>query len=326
MTGLDVKKEIAEKRAKNADEKLAILSGFVRVTFSLYKKGIDDGFGLILDCQNHDISDYIASLTKELFSVAPVDKRNDDDGKRGKFKIDSSSLLFAEGEKLLKGLYIIPGDNVFDVGGISDKIKSLPCYARGVFLGCGSVSVPSADSAQSDKKSGGYHIEFAFYTEDFANEFLALLSKYNIYAHLTRRGGKYVVYVKYISDVSDCLALIGADRAVLDMNAAAATYAVKSDVNRRLNCELANMSRTVDASVGVTEAVDVIESSIGLDALDEKLREAALARRGNPQASIGNIAKELGISKSGLKHRFDKLIKIANGCKNGKNNRKNFMR
>lgn len=315
MTGLDVKKEIAEKRAKNVDEKTAILSGFVRVTFSLYKKGVDDGFGLLLDCQNQFISEYISSLVKELFSIAPTPPRKDDDDPRDTFKIDNNSLLYAEGEKLLKALYIINGNNVFDVIGISDKIKSLPCYARGVFLGCGSVSVPSADSAQTDKKSAGYHIEFAFYAEDLANDFLALLSKYNIYAHLTRRGGKYVVYVKYISDVSDCLALIGADRTVLDMNAAAATYAVKGDINRRLNFELANMSRTVDASVSVGDAIAVIEKSIGLDGLDEKLREAAVARRASPQASIGAVAKELGISKSGLKHRFDKLIKIAAECK-----------
>lgn len=314
MTGLDVKREITEKRLKNADEKLAILSGFVRVSFSLYRRGSNGGFGLSLDCQNPTIREYVAGLMRELFSIAPAAARQADELPQDAFRPENNELVFADGEKILKKLFVLDDCDEFTLAGISDKIRSKPCYARGVFLGCGSVSVPSANKAQTDKKSGGYHIEFSFSTEQFANDFLELLSAYNIYAHLTVRSGKYVVYIKYIGDVSDCLALIGADKAVLDMNAAAATYAVKSDVNRRLNCELANMSRTVDASVGVSDAIDIIESTMGLDAIDEKLREAALARRDNPQASIGYIAKELGISKSGLKHRFDKLVKIADGA------------
>ncbi len=315
MTGSDVKKEITEKRPKNADEKLAILSGFVRVSFSLYRRGnAGGGVELSLDCQNSVIREYITGLMRELFSVAPSETSKSTDGlPQGAFRPENNELVFADGEKLLRNLFILADGDGFELVGISDKIKSKPCYARGVFLGCGSVSVPSATGAQTDKKSGGYHIEFSFSTEQLANDFLALLSAYSIYAHLTVRGGKYVVYIKYISDVSDCLALIGADKAVLDMNAAAATYAVKSDINRRLNFELANMSRTVDASVGVGEAIDVIERTCGLDSLDKKLREAAIARRNNPQSSIGYLASQLGISKSGLKHRFDRLIKIANG-------------
>ena len=314
MTGADVKKEVAEKRPKNSDEKIAILSGFIRVSFSLRRSG-SGSFDLSLDCQNAVIRDYIAGLMREVFSIAPVAVRVSDIRPQESFRPENNELIFADAKKILKQLYIIDGGDVFSLMGISSEIKATHCYARGVFLGSGSVSVPSADSAQSEKKSGGYHIEFAFSTEDLANDFLALLSSYNIYAHLTVRGGKYIVYVKHINDVSDCLALIGADKTVLEMNSAAATYAVKNDVNRRINCELANMSRTVDASVGVSDAIDVIERTIGLDALDGKLRAAATARRNNPQASIGFIAAELGISKSGLKHRFDKLIAIANAEK-----------
>lgn len=299
INGLDVKRELTEKRPKG-DSRLALLSGFVRVCFSLYRSG--GGVMLLLDCQSDEVRDYIASLMLEQFKVTPQ-------GEVG--MLAPGELTFSDSDKLLKALLIQKDGDVFDFNGIDERfMNNADAYARGVFLGCGSLSVPKAENAQT-QKSGGYHLEFSFTTEALANDFIGLLSRYAVYGHLTVRAEKYIVYIKDNESVSDTLALIGADKTVLKLNEAVAAFAVKSDVNRLINCEVANMDRTLEASLGVTEAIQLIAKRSGLDVLDKKLRQAADARMNNPQAPIGKLADELGISKSGLKHRFDKIVEIS---------------
>ena len=303
INGLDVKRELTEKRPKGA-ESTALLSGFVRVCFSLLKRG--SGVDLMLDCQSEYVRDYIASLMFEQFKITPSG------GVLGQVVAPTAGeLVFSDSAKILTALLIQKDNGVFDFNGIDERfLKNAEYYARGVFLGCGSLSVPKADNAQS-QKSGGYHLEFSFTTESLANDFLGLLSRYSIYGHLTVRAEKYIVYVKDSESVSDTLALIGADKAVLKLNEAVAAFAVKSDVIRRMNCDLANMGRTVDAAVEVISAIKIIEEKAGLDVLDKKLRAAAEARLKSPQAPIGALADMLGISKSGLKHRFDRIIRLS---------------
>ncbi len=307
INALEVKRELTEKRPKK-DELLAVVSGFVRVSFSVVKRG--GGVpSLFIDCPTDFVRDYISAIMMELFKVTP--KKCDES--------DGDGLEYSDGERLLRALHIIADGDGFELLGIDKSFSSaVGAYSRGVFLGCGGLSVPSADDA-SREKSIGYHIEFSFTTESLANDFIALLSStHNLYAHLMMRGEKYIVYVKDSDDVSDCLALLGADRAVLKMNEAIAAFGVKVNVNRRLNCEMANMTRTVDAAVDVSDAIDYIEKTVGLDALDKKLRAAAEARRLSPSAPISRLADELGISKSGLKHRFDRIVGFAESLKSGK--------
>ncbi len=297
----DVKREITEKKLKSG-ERLPVLSGFVRVTFSLQKRG-GGQFELCLDCQTPEVRDYISGLIREEFKVTPLESPS--------VFAKGVDLCYGDGQKLLKALGIQKEGELFEFNGIEERFyKSAPSYARGMFLGCGSLSLPKAESAGL-QKSGGYHLEFSFMTEELANDFLRLLTDYNVYGHLMLRSEKYVVYIKDNENVSDCLALIGADKTVLMLNESVAAFSVKGQVKRRVNCEIANMSRTVEASVGVTDAIDIIEKCMGLDKLDAKLREAARARKAYPQMPIGKLAEMLGISKSGLKHRFDRLIDFA---------------
>lgn len=303
ISGIDVKKELTELKPKGGEE-IAVLSGFTRVCFSLLKR--DSGINLWLDCQNECVREYIVSLMKERFGVEPISPTG-----AIYTKISGSELVYADAEKLLKALCIQKSGDVFAFEGIDSRFyKKAGAYARGVFLGCGSLSLPTADDVET-KKSGGYHLEFAFSGEELANEFINLLTKFNIYGHLTVRGEKYIVYIKDSQDVSDCLALMGADRTVLKLNEAVAVFSVKRDVVRRLNCEVANMDRTLEASFGITEAINLISEKAGLDVLDDKLKAAAKARLDYPQAPIGKLAEILGISKSGLKHRFDRIAEFS---------------
>ncbi|MCH5161338.1 MAG: DNA-binding protein WhiA [Clostridiales bacterium] len=300
ISGAEVKRELTERRVKG-DARLAVLSGFVRTCMSFYKRG--QTVYLWLDCQSDIVRDYIASLMMEQFKITPSSNVIDDGDK----------LVFADAARLLRELNITEeGGSLFEPTPIAKKFyDDARHYARGVFLGSGSLSVPSALKADQHKASG-YHLEFSLSTELFANEFIGMLSAFNIYAHLTIRAGKYIVYVKHNSDVSDCLALMGAEKTVLRLNEAVVAYEVKNSVNRQINCDMANLSRTVEASVAVVKAIDKLERVGALDRLGKKIIDAANARKQNRNAPLGVLAKELGISKSALKHRFDVIIEEAN--------------
>lgn len=301
INGLDVKREITDKRVKNDEGRLALLSGFTRVCLSLTRRG-GGALELCLDCQAEFVRDYVASVMMEQFKVKP--------------SVNKTSLVFADCEKLLRMLHILKPDvDTFELCGVPKRFAESSEYVRGAFLGCGSLSVPNADDAQM-QKSGGYHLEFSFTNEDIADDFISLFAENGITAHKTVRAERYVVYVKDSESVSDCLAMIGAEKTVLKLNEAVVAFAVKSDVNRINNCDLANMSRTTAAAVELAAAIEIIDKTIGLDSIDPKLAEAAHARIAQPDVPLSKIALGLGISKSGLKHRYDKISALADNIKN----------
>ncbi len=290
----DVKREIIAKRPKTEPERIALLSGFVRSCLSLVMRG-GGALELCLDCQSDSVRDYISSCMMAQFKVKP--------------NVVKNSLIFADCEKLLRALRILEQGDGFVLGAIDESFYSqAPSYMRGVFLGCGSFSAPTAEDAQLHK-SGGYHLDFSFTGEELADAVVRMLDGVSVAAHKSMRAEKYVVYVKDRNAVGDCLALIGAEKTVLKLHAAAVALSVKSDVARRLNCEIANIARTATAAVDLVDAIEYIDAKSGLNAeLSGKLAEAAEARRADPAAPLSVIADRLGISKSGLKHRFDAII------------------
>ena len=289
----DVKREIVAKRAKSDGERLALISGFVRSCLSLMRSG-GGALELCLDCQSEIVRDYISACMMEQFKIKPTVSKN--------------SLVFADCEKLLRALLILEPTEAFELRAIDKSFYDYaPYYARGVFLGCGSFSAPTAEDAQLHK-SGGYHLDFSFSGEELADAFTDMLAGENIIAHKSMRGEKYVVYVKDNVGVSDCLALIGAEKTVVRLNEAVVALSVKSEVARRLNCEIANITRTTLASVELLDAIEYIDEKAGIDVLGKKMAAAAYARRTDPSAPISTLADLLGISKSGLKHRFDGII------------------
>ena len=180
-------------------------------------------------------------------------------------------------------------------------------YVRGAFLGSGSVTVPE------EGKSGntGYHLEFVFSNYQTATDFCEILSEAYFMPKLTARKESYVVYFKTIDEISDLLAFIGATKAVLTVSEIAVEKDMNNDMNRKINCEMSNMVKQMDASVKQIRAIDKIEETIGLKSLPEGLRQVAEARLKFKKNTLSEIADELGITKSCLNHRFRKIIEIA---------------
>ena len=293
MSGLEIKREITKANPRGAECR-AMLSGFVRscMSLSVTKK---DGVQLILDCQTDFVRDYIAVAMKNMLDVSSA---------------DSSELVYANPESLLAGLDITVNGGGYEIAGIPNMTEeNESAYIRGVFLGCGSFSAHYSDG--TDGHRGGYHLEFSVLSESFADELIDLLKSREVVMHKMERADKYVVYAKDIENISNCLALMRLGRQVVKLNDTAAALSMRRDANRRANCDDANTTRTANAAVDVINAIQLIQSTVGLDTLPPKLVEAADARLNSPEATLSDLAFELGISKSGLKHRFDKIIEIA---------------
>ena len=174
-------------------------------------------------------------------------------------------------------------------------------FIRGAFLGAGSVSLRA-----------GYHLEFVLSARELACDLKALLERFGIKnVKITQRKDKYVAYIKESEAVSDCLALMGASEAVLELNSQLIIRQFRQETNRRTNCEMANLSKTVNASVRQIEDIIYIRKKAGLDSLPEKLLIVAKARLDFPDESFAFLADRLNLSKSTLKNRLLKIGVIA---------------
>lgn len=201
------------------------------------------------------------------------------------------------------------GRAVTDLGD-TEGIKSRTCaaaYARGAFLAGGSAYIPS-DKIQ--EKSVGYHIEFLFFGEDAATAFVDLLNRCELTARISKKGNYYSVYAKSAEAVSDILAFLGATDSVIKTTVASITRSANGNVNRQTNCEMANIDKSQTNIMRQVEAIENLKASGEYDKLDDKLKETCEMRLKYRKETLGELAKIMGISKSGLNHRLVKITEL----------------
>jgi len=128
------------------------------------------------------------------------------------------------------------------------------------------------------------------------------------------------LYIKEADKVSDLFALVGAYKGLLRLQNEMAIREVRNNINRQNNCLNANITKTVNASLRQVNAINKIQSTIGFESLPANLRELCLVRLANPEESLDNLTKLLSttITKSGINHQFNRLIKIADKIENNK--------
>lgn len=189
----------------------------------------------------------------------------------------------------------------------AERLMPFSCCRRsflaGAFLGGGSVNNP--------RKS--YHLEFDTKNELYAFDVKNTLEKEGISSRITQRKGRFVVYVKDSDSVAAVLGLIGAGYAALELYNISVEKEIRNDVNRRVNCENANLGKLGRAASRQLYAIEKIERNIGLNTLSDALREMAEVRREYPDISIKELGEKLSvpIGKSGVNHRLNRLIEIA---------------
>ncbi len=189
-------------------------------------------------------------------------------------------------------------------------------FLRGVYIGASTSSIKLSEGAQSC--GSGYHLEFSSQSHQFLTELSHVLAEYNIIGKIFERKNSYVLYIKDAQTIQDLLALLGANNAVLELSNEMVTRELRNKVNRQVNCINANINKTVEASLRQTNAINTIEHTIGLESLPEDLQEVAVLRLANPEESLDELLKlsTIQLTRSGLAHRFRKLIKIAENLEN----------
>ena len=186
-------------------------------------------------------------------------------------------------------------------------------FIKGVYIGASTSSIKlSADTTQSC--GSGYHLEFVSRSHNFLLEFSSILAEYNIIGKIFERKNSYVLYIKDVNTIQDLLALVGANESVLKLSNEIVTRELRNKVNRQVNCINANINKTVEASLKQVNAINTIIGTIGLESLPEDLQEVAVLRLANQEESLDELLKlsTIKLTRSGLNHRFRKLIKIAN--------------
>ena len=181
-----------------------------------------------------------------------------------------------------------------------DIIKAL---IRGVFLGCGSVNNPESK----------YHLEMNFNDNQKASFVKYACEMFDLKAKILDTK----LYLKEGEEISNFLAFIGANNSVLKFEEIRVLRELKNNINRKVNCETANLNKTINAAVNIIEDINYIKSKGKFDELDEQLKEIANLRIENPEIALKDLGNLLPnkLGKSGVKYRLDKLHKIAEELK-----------
>lgn len=188
-------------------------------------------------------------------------------------------------------------------------------YIIGTAASLIAVTVPQASGGE--RYTGGYHCEMSFSDSKLAGAVALMLKYFGVEVKRLQRANEHVLYIKDSSMICDMLALCAANNAVLEINNIIVARDVSNNVNRTQNCSLANMDKSIEAAQKQLIAINKIVRTIGLGSLQEKLRSIAQLRLHNPEFSLEEIATELDepISKSGINHRFRKIMEIADNIK-----------
>lgn len=195
-------------------------------------------------------------------------------------------------------------------GAVIQKKCCKRAFLRGCFLASGSISSPEKF----------YHLEISSSTEDFAERVREVFCDFGIDAKIVVRKKQYVVYIKEGEQIVDSLALMEANQALMEFENIRIIKEMRNDINRRVNCETANLNKTVNAALKQTEDIKYIEKTMGFASLTPALSQMAEARLQYPEASLSELGSLMDppIGKSGVNHRLRKLSEIAKELRGNK--------
>ncbi|NLC87413.1 MAG: DNA-binding protein WhiA [Clostridiaceae bacterium] len=202
------------------------------------------------------------------------------------------------------GLSDIFNDKVMEINELNqDKENEIKSFIRGIFLGSGSVNNPE----------NKYHLEIILRTKESAKTVKKILDKIGINMKELERKNGFSLYLKEGEEISNFLAFIGANNAVLKFEEIRVLRDMKNNINRKVNCETANISKIVNAAVKQTDAIKKLQQTGKFEKLSDNLKEIATLRIENPDASLIELGQMLKnpIGKSGVNHRLKQIEELS---------------
>jgi DNA-binding protein WhiA len=215
-------------------------------------------------------------------------------------------------QELLSELRIVSEGFVFTPGIDKQIIRNNCCkraYLRGAFLAGGSVNNPEGSS---------YHLEIVSSYEEHCRSLCRLANRFELNARCIERKKGFVLYLKEGEKIIEFLSIIGAHQALLRFEDVRIMKDMRNSVNRIVNCETANLNKTIGAAVRQIENIRLLQKNIGLENLPEKLREVAKIRLQHPDLNLKEVGDMLkgNVSKSGVNHRLRKIDEMAEKLRN----------
>lgn len=283
----EVKEELAEYISAARHCQLAELAAIVHFSGQI----MDDGRHLSLKAmENEAVVRKCFTLLKKTFNINNV-------------------MQEADEEKILQALHLYDKDHhiiPLDTPVNSLLIKNHCCaraYLRGAFLCIGSMSDP--------KKS--YHLEFVCSSIGQAQQLQDIMQDFQIDARIIRRKKYYVLYLKEGAGIVDLLNVMGAHVSLMNLENLRIVKEMRNSINRRVNCEAANITKTVNAASKQIEDILLIKEQYGFEKLPDNLRQMAEVRLEYPDAPLKELGEYLepAVGKSGVNHRLRKLSEIA---------------
>ena len=307
-----VKSEVCRIGDLTKEEAVATLSAIMKVSGTLGVTNRKISFRVITE--NAAIARLVFKLLKDYFGIHTrimVKKSNSLKKNNAYVIIITEDLKVKE---LLIELSILKSDNdvlslYYNIpDSIFENENHKRAYIRGAFLGGGSISNPEKT----------YHLEFVTHNDDYALKFSSLINTYGLSSKVIQRKNSYVVYLKEGEQIVDLLNIIGAHTNLLYLENVRIMKEMRNNVNRLVNCETANLGKTVNASVRQIESIRLIENEIGFQRLPKNLREIAELRLKYPEESLKELGEILDppVGKSGVNHRLRRIEKIAEELKN----------
>jgi len=298
----NVKTEISQPKFSKS-ESIAELSGFIRSNAKYTEEYI------LLTTENAKVAKRVYLLLKEIYGINCniVEKKNIVFNKTIMYTIDIKEKV----KSILTDLSVIDENfNLLEMPKeyIVDSIEEIKAYLRGSFLSKGSVN---------DPKTSMYHLEFVFDNKKEAVFVQRLLNSFDLDSKILLREEKCMVYIKDSEKISDFLKIISAFNSVLYYENIRAYKEQKNATNRLNNCEQANIDKIIQSAMIQMDNIELIKTTIGLEMLDDKIKEAAFYRLKYPEASLTELSEIISIetktkiTKSGLNHRLRKLKEIA---------------
>lgn len=199
---------------------------------------------------------------------------------------------------------------VFADSRIIQKECCKKAFIRGAFMAAGSISDPNKF----------YHYEIVCRFEEDAENLKDMLNFFNLDAKIIVRKNSFVVYLKEGNNITDTLNLMGAVVSQMNLFNVMILKGISNDINRKVNCETANLNKTIEAAVKQINDIEYIRDTVGLESLKDNLREIAYLRLDNPDMNLKDLGELLvpAVGKSGVNHRLRKICEIADDLRGRK--------
>ncbi|RKD33403.1 DNA-binding protein WhiA [Thermohalobacter berrensis] len=303
------KNELSRIEVEDKCCQIAELSALIRMSGSIQISGLGK-ISIKFTTENAAIARRIFSLLKKIYDIHTEVRVR----KNRQLKKNNNYLMIINNpivtNKVLAdtGIYEKDKEQYFNINyGIPERLIDKRCcrrsYIRGAFLGGGSLSDPEKT----------YHLEFVTHSSKHAKDLSNLINSFDLNSKIVTRKENYVVYLKEGEQIVDLLNIIGAHSALLKLENIRVLKEVRNNINRIVNCETANLSKTINAALRQIKNIQYIDEVMGIENLSKGLADIARLRLQNREASLKELGQMLSppVGKSGVNHRLRKIEEIA---------------